>query len=172
MVLHMPDDDDGDDDEGDGDEDLVAKRADLLDKARAQFGTVLRSKGFMWVAHDSSISLTWSHAGVMLNVDGGHKWFAEQDASSWPPETRKAIEMDFEGEFGDRRQELVFIGSEMNQGALTASLNSCLLTNDEMVLGSDKWPTAFAHDWPRWHADGNDFDEEDKHRHEHHEHEH
>jgi len=165
MVLHMPDEEESDGEnegegEGKGDEpqDLVAKRADSLAKCKARFGTVLRSKGFVWVAHDQTIALNWSHAGVMLNVDGGHSWFAAQDLGSWHPKARKAVELDFEGEYGDRRQELVFIGADMKQGALTACLEECLLNDVEYAGGPDAWAD-IAHEWPAWLPDeGEDGD--------------
>eukprot|EP00038_Savillea_parva_P011891 m.200899 g.200899 ORF g.200899 m.200899 type:complete len:532 (+) comp21256_c0_seq1:40-1635(+) len=132
----------------------VAARTAALAKARARFGTVLRSKGFMWLAHEPNMALNWSHAGSMLTIDGGHQWFAARDPSSWPPETWKAIQVDFKGEHGDRRQELVFIGQDLKQEALTECLNECLLSEDEMALGPEKWLDAFEHDWPEWEVEG------------------
>ena len=38
----------------------------------------------------------------------------------------------FDGEFGDRRQEIVIIGVTMDQKAIEAALDSALLTDDEM----------------------------------------
>ena len=70
--------------------------------------------------------------------------------SELPPELRSAVEKDVEGEYGDRRQELVFIGSGMDEATLTETLDGCLLTDSEMRLGIEKWPTAFSSPWPNW----------------------
>jgi hypothetical protein len=51
--------------------------------------------------------------------------------------------------FGDRRQEVVFIGAGMNQAVITATLDAALLTDAEMLLGPDAWrdlPDPF----PKW----------------------
>ena len=41
---------------------------------------------------------------------------------------------DFQGEYGDRRQEIVIIGINMNQAAIIERLDECLLTDEEMAL--------------------------------------
>ena len=46
----------------------------------------------------------------------------------------KAIRADFDGEFGDRRQELVFIGGgeeKLNVQQIEKDFDACLLTDDE-----------------------------------------
>ena len=43
------------------------------------------------------------------------------------------------GVVGDRRQELVFIGTDMDPGSTTSALNACLLTADEVVSGEEQW---------------------------------
>lgn len=141
-----------DDDAGEEEEvpDMIAKRSDTLAKAKARFGTVLRSKGFMWVAHEPTFSLNWSHAGAVVNVEVGHPWFGGQDLSQFPPDAREAIENDFDGEHGDRRQELVFIGASMDKAALTECLNACLLNDEEWELGLEVWVHCFEHKWPAW----------------------
>ena len=44
-----------------------------------------------------------------------------------------------EWQYGDRRQELVFIGQGLNHSFIQSRLDQCLLTDAEMVLGPDTW---------------------------------
>ena len=46
---------------------------------------------------------------------------------------------DFKAPWGDRRQEIVFIGLEMNHKAIQEALDDCLLDDDEFSLGLDGW---------------------------------
>jgi len=90
-----------------------------------------------------------SHAGQYLDLVVLGRWWADIDRKDWPAGLEDEITMDFdpqESKFGDRRQELVFIGQfdEYNQGgnsgvgaansrkAFEAVLDSCLLNDKEM----------------------------------------
>ena len=48
-----------------------------------------------------------------------------------------------EWQYGDRRQELVFIGQGLNHGFIQSRLDQCLLTDAEMVLGPEQWKETF-----------------------------
>ncbi|XDG04675.1 hypothetical protein ABKA04_004290 [Annulohypoxylon sp. FPYF3050] len=141
------DDADGGDNDSDEDEDedidMEEEQPQLDPKARLAskiadetFGPLLRSKGFLWLATRPRMYGEWSQAGVMLTISGQDLWRCEVPENEWPtdPETRKAITRDFDGKWGDRRQELVFIGQQMRNGGeerLRKALDACLLDDKE-----------------------------------------
>ncbi|MBW0477775.1 hypothetical protein O181_017490 [Austropuccinia psidii MF-1] len=105
-------------------------------KACQTFGPLLRSKGFFWLATRPTMFGEWSQAGVMLTITGGGRWRCEVPKEEWSddPEIVKAILADFSGPWGDRRQEIVMIGTEMRKGGeerLKKALDSCLLDDKE-----------------------------------------
>lgn len=105
-------------------------------KAHPVFKPLLRSKGFIWLASRPFVSGDWSQAGAMLTVSGGLNWFAVTPEEQWgaPGEDITAlIRKDFEGEWGDRRQEIVFIGESINPKELKALFDACLLDDGEMA---------------------------------------
>ena len=57
---------------------------------------------------------------------------------------------EFKGEWGDRRQELVFIGCKMDEQFLKQQLESALLTDTELLLGPAQWAQEFADVLPQW----------------------
>lgn len=97
---------------------------------------ILRSKGFFWLATRPYQFGEWSQAGGMLTIGCGGPWFAEVPDEAWPEDAdvRKSIEDDFQGPWGDRRQEIVFIGEGIETGAITDLLNECLLNDREMKV--------------------------------------
>lgn len=103
--------------------------------------SVLRSKGFVWLATRPHMVGVWSQAGDIISLDYGGEWWANTPEGEYPddPALVAEIKSNFEGEYGDRRQELVVIGIEMDQAAIRAALDSCLLTDVEMALGVNKW---------------------------------
>ena len=82
----------------------------------------------------------WSHAGRHMTVNTAGKWWAtipRKDMAKYFEEDKKAemekvLREDFvTDEFGDRRQELIFIGIAMDEEAIRKALDECLLTNRE-----------------------------------------
>ncbi|KAJ5226444.1 hypothetical protein N7468_007669 [Penicillium chermesinum] len=131
--------DDDDDDEMDTDsvEDFDQPDPnDILRNKRESpaFGPVLRSKGFFWLPTRPFQFGEWSQAGGILTIGCGGPWFAEVPDDVWPedPDVRKSIQNDFQEPWGDRRQEIVFIGEGIDPEKVSAALDECLLDDYDM----------------------------------------
>ncbi|QDU98851.1 zinc metallochaperone GTPase ZigA [Lignipirellula cremea] len=102
---------------------------------------VLRSKGFCWFASRHDEAVFWSQAGCSVHLSPAGFWWAATPLDDWPADEaeREEVQRDFQQPFGDRRQELVFIGIDMHQSRIESALASCLLTNEELSLGQETW---------------------------------
>lgn len=131
---HEDDEDEGEDiDSEDDEEDYVdpSEEQIIKNKKNSKFGPVLRSKGFFWLASRHIIRGEWSSAGPMLTMRGGIPWFAVAGKEFYPPEAQVLIDRDMQGKYGDRRNEIVFIGLSIDKDAISAELDKCLLDDEE-----------------------------------------
>lgn len=112
-----------------------------LDEEESLFDGVLRSKGFCWIASRHDEAFEWGQAGVSLRLLPAGLWWASAPQEYWPEDqaTCERIRSMFQGEYGDRRQELVFIGIEMDESTIRSLLDHCLLTPEEMQQGPSVW---------------------------------
>lgn len=121
-------------------EDLPLEQRLANKKSHPLFKNLLRSKGFVWLATRPKHSGDWSQAGAMLTFSPGMQWFCTLPEEEWPlppgeggEEVKRLIEKDYEGEWGDRRQEIVLIGEGLDVDGLTNCLDGCLLKGDEIT---------------------------------------
>lgn len=143
---------------------LLTNPQDGFDADKGQFDEdspfigVVRSKGFCWFApskwsganedpwrHDTA--MYWSHAGKHFSVTAAGKWWGtigkEQMKKYFDnnnmDEYERIVKEDFVSEeFGDRRQELVFIGTGFDEEKIRAALDACLLNESEMGVYRQK----------------------------------
>lgn len=80
-----------------------------------EFGNILRSKGFFRLADRPGVIGLWSQAGAVARFEP------------------------YAARTGDERQELVFIGVDLERDALRARLDACLAADGE-PLGADPFP--------------------------------
>jgi len=116
---------------------------------------VVRSKGFLWIASRPDKCGIWSQAGSSLQIDRGGLWFAAVEREQWPddPMTRDWLEDIWDDEVGDCRQEIVFIGVEMDRQGIEAALDEALVTTEEMTAGPPFW-MQFEDPLPPWDQEG------------------
>ncbi|GLI70159.1 hypothetical protein VaNZ11_014971 [Volvox africanus] len=105
--------------------------------------TVMRSKGFMWLSSSHATAYYWSHAGQHFEIRDEGDWWAAVPSEDWPTDSAQQdiILNDFDEatDLGDRRQEIVFIGVNMDEAKISAQLDSALLTDGEMVKYKERW---------------------------------
>ncbi len=111
---------------------------------------VIRAKGHFWVASRPDWVAEFSLAGALSAVSPLGTWWAAVPRSRWPESqaaqdyaTRHWVEP-----WGDRRQELVFIGAGMDEGAIRASLDACLMGRDDQGIRPE-W-AGLPDPFPRW----------------------
>jgi len=113
---------------------------------------VIRSKGLFWLATRLQMAGYWSQAGAMCrNHCLGYFW-AAVPKEYWPtdPAALAEIERISKGPNGDCRQEIVLIGSGMDREALSAMLDSALLTEEELAMEKEEWKARFTDPFPEW----------------------
>ncbi|NJL04740.1 MAG: GTP-binding protein [Chloroflexaceae bacterium] len=105
------------------------------------FRQVLRSKGYIWLASRPAHVGVWSKAGRFLGVSPGGYWWSAVPPERWPtdPDWYEQFQRDWHPEFGDRRQEIVCIGINMDRAAIVQALDNALLTPAELVEGLAAW---------------------------------
>ena len=112
---------------------------------------IIRSKGLFWLASRPEQALVWGQAGGSLKADSAGVWW-----SSMPFEKRimqyafvenqDQIESGWDDTFGDRKNEIVFIGHHLDEKLIRSLLDNCLSTNHEIDTG--KWESGYEDNWP------------------------
>jgi len=112
---------------------------------------VLRAKGFVWLATKHDFMGSYSQAGNCVSTQPERYWLAASPKEEWPEdeESLRYIESIWKEPYGDRMQEIVFIGAGMYRDGIEAALNACLLTDGELALGPQGWK-AFADPFAPW----------------------
>ena len=110
---------------------------------------VIRAKGHFWLATRPNWVAEFSLAGAMSSVTPLGGWWAAVPRERWPDhaEALEKMRENWVEPWGDRRQELVFIGAGMDHAALTAKLDACLLDADS--FSPELWAD-MADPFPKW----------------------
>lgn len=111
--------------------------------------SIVRSKGLFWLATRPAHALNFSQAGGSLRAEPAGFWWAAMPErfKSLPVEERDAIRQRSHPQYGDRHNELVLIGIDMDEAQVRAELEACLCTEAEFQAWragklqlTDPWP--------------------------------
>ncbi|MSE14948.1 GTP-binding protein [Pantoea agglomerans] len=116
-----------------------------------QLDGVIRSKGYFWLASRPEYAAMWSQAGAVARQGYAGRWWVSVPRTEWPQDADSLnfIAEQWQKGTGDARQELVFIGIEMDEKSVRAALDHALLTPQEMAAGPEQWITQ-ADPVPAW----------------------
>ena len=89
---------------------------------------LVRAKGHFWLATRPDWAGEMSLAGSVCRTEGAGMWWTAVPETDWPehPEWRKWLDARWAEGWGDRRQELVFIGVGLDEAPLRAALEQAL----------------------------------------------
>jgi G3E family GTPase len=89
---------------------------------------LVRAKGHFWLANRPRWCGELSIAGAICRTSALGFWWAAVPKERWPQaaEVAAMVKSNWVAGYGDRRQELVFIGIGMDQAAMSAALDACL----------------------------------------------
>lgn len=100
---------------------------------------IIRAKGLFWLASRPNDALNFSQAGGSSRLEKAGVWWCsmpmgERLGYSVFADNKENIESRWHKKWGDRMNELVFIGQDVNKEKMTAALEKCLLREDEEYL--------------------------------------
>lgn len=118
-----------------------------------QYGKLIRSKGYFWLASRPEFAGQWSQAGGIARYGFAGMFWKAVPKENWPTdaESLESIEKQWIEPFGDMRQELVFIGQGLDQSGMTQALHECLLSEEEILRGKAYWAT-LRDPFPTWES--------------------
>ena len=108
-----------------------------------KYGKLIRSKGYFWLATRPQFAGQWSQAGGIASYGFAGMFWKAVPKKDWPEDEQylASIKEQWVEPFGDMRQELVFIGQDLDQKKMTQALDECLLSEEEVLKGKVYWST-------------------------------
>lgn len=111
---------------------------------------VIRAKGHFWLATRPQWLGEISQAGAIVRTEALGFWWASVPKERWPNDEgwRKRLGQYWDRVYGDRRQEIVFIGTGMDEAAIRRRLDACLVP-ETSTMDIAAW-SALADPFPIW----------------------
>ena len=112
---------------------------------------VVRAKGLLWLATRPAYVGLLSKAGRSSMLGAIGTWWDTLPEAQWdlPDDEKRAIKADWHPSFGDRKQQLVFIGIDLDEADIRRKLEAALVTDEEAAGGLALW-SSFHDPLPAW----------------------
>jgi len=99
--------------------------------------SVIRAKGLFWLASRPDDAINFSQAGGSSKLEKAGVWWASMtfnERTNYQSfvDNREYIESKWSKQWGDRMNELVFIGQDIEKEKMIADLEKCLLQDSEL----------------------------------------
>ena len=106
---------------------------------------VVRGKGKAWLSDPADQSFGYSCAGSVHRLFAVGRWWVDHTAATWPTcdTARRRLLQRWHPQFGDRQQEIAFVGIDLDVEKLCSGLDDCLLSEKEAleVISNPAWLT-------------------------------
>ena len=89
---------------------------------------IIRAKGLCWFSVEPDNCYLFEQAGTQISLRNAGKWYATmpEEELERQLETDATLRRDWDPEYGDRMQKLVFIGQKLDKAAIRAALDFCV----------------------------------------------
>ena len=111
---------------------------------------VIRAKGHFWIATRPEWVAEFSLAGALSSIRPLGTWWASVPENRWPQDDvgKNYMKQHWQEPWGDRRQEIVFIGAGINSADIKMLLDNALVAEDQ-ALTPHSLPK-FSDPFPNW----------------------
>ncbi|MBR1630365.1 MAG: GTP-binding protein, partial [Paludibacteraceae bacterium] len=89
---------------------------------------VIRAKGICYFQSEPDTCYVFEQAGRQVSLRNAGQWFATMPADELEQMLQRDAKLrhDWDEQYGDRMQKLVFIGQHLDKQAITQALDACL----------------------------------------------
>ncbi|MFI0776329.1 GTP-binding protein [Streptomyces sp. NPDC021212] len=104
--------------------------------------SVVRSSGHLWMATRPRTVISWRSAGRRLELREAGGWLEDGDTAAWhaaSSQRRTLASWYWDHYYGERRNEIVFTGAELDEDRLRTALDAAVLDDGELALGAERW---------------------------------
>lgn len=113
--------------------------------------SIIRAKGLFWLASRPNDAINFSQAGGSSRIERAGVWwcsmpYADRIRYAIYVSHKNEIEARWSKDWGDRMNEIVFIGQDMDKKKITIDLESCLIQDNERHFFDSK--TSFNDPFP------------------------